>query len=91
MANGPFPAIPAPAHAPSLTASNGLVSARWDNVGTDVWYSVWICDKTKSDCSVEGTSSPWVPAWPYQALTTAGSYLYVSPFGAGTAHARPIT
>jgi hypothetical protein len=54
------------------------VDATWDNVGTDVWYYVWICDETKDDCSVEGTTSPWVPAWPYQALATDASYLWTT-------------
>jgi hypothetical protein len=73
------PVIPAPADAPSLTVqSTGLVDATWDKTGTDVWYYVWICDQTKNDCSVKGTSSPWVPAWPYQALGGEATYLWTT-------------
>lgn len=72
------PVIPAPANAPSLTASDGLVDATWQNVGTDVWYYVWICDKTKDHCTVQETTSPWSPAWPFKGLLTASSYLWTT-------------
>jgi hypothetical protein len=63
----PCPAIKAPT-APNLSSvRNGVVYATWQNVGTDVWYYAWICDETEHNCSTEGTSGVWVPAWPTSA------------------------
>ncbi|HEY1664872.1 MAG TPA: NucA/NucB deoxyribonuclease domain-containing protein [Trebonia sp.] len=60
------PAISAPRSAPSLSSASfgGILEATWPNMGTDVWYYGWLCDKTEHSCSTEGTSGDWVPAWP---------------------------
>jgi hypothetical protein len=75
--NCPVIAAPAP---PALTAQSlGVVGATWTNVGTDVWYYVWICDQTKNGCSVEGKTSPWFPAWPYStSLSGVTTYLWTT-------------
>jgi hypothetical protein len=73
------PVIPDPATAPTLNVqSTGLVDTSWANVGTDVWYYAWICDETKNNCSTEGTTSPWVPAWPYTGVLSGSSYLWTT-------------
>ena len=33
-------------------------------MGTDVWYYTYFCDETVNNCSTEGTTSPWVQAYP---------------------------
>jgi hypothetical protein len=82
---GTCPQVSSPSSAPSTIPSpDGIVTTTWQNVGTDVWYYAWVCDETKNNCSAEGTSSPWFPAWPYQ-----NSYLWstepsapIDPIGA---------
>lgn len=65
----PCPTIGAPPKAPSLkaTSSPGILEATWQNMGSDVWYYGWVCDKTEHNCSTEGTSGVWFPAWPTNA------------------------
>lgn len=59
---GTCPSIPAPKALTVSVAPTGVVNASWPNVGTDVWYYVYFCDKTvnPTPCATEGTASPWI-------------------------------
>jgi hypothetical protein len=79
--------IPAPSSAPAVTVDeHGIVAARWQNVGTDVWYYPWMCDATQHSCGSAGTSFPWFPAWPAPGgnLWTTVPEGYLDPIGRTT-------
>jgi hypothetical protein len=61
---GSCPSINAPS-APSLSVdADGIVTANWSNVGTDVWYYPYVCDDTTYDCTNRTTTVPYYAAWP---------------------------
>jgi hypothetical protein len=62
---GSCPTVKGPSSAPATSVDeHGIVTAIWQNVGTDVWYYPWMCDTTVYSCSPVGTTSPWFAAWP---------------------------
>jgi hypothetical protein len=76
----PCPSISAPQALSASAAPDGSVPLSWPSVGTDVWYYVYVCDKTVNTCPAPPPSpqggapaSPWISAFPGPLWVTAPS------------------